>query len=243
MSKLIIDILYIKQSLENIGYIINECIERNNNGVNWQVKFTNSGAIATIYDTNTKENTVVNGKVESNEQQFLKGFIDSIKCNEKVVDPLNKTIVNLINSKKESTYYDFKESLSEYGPDLLHDILCMVNNIDNQEAYLIYGVSDNFAVVGSDKKIISNNLNDFLRNISFAGDNQPQCEVKHLYYKSNDIDVIVINKSKKVPHYITVKYKGVFENQIYTRNGDSNTPKNKHANYDQVVKLWKIHFS
>ncbi len=68
MSKISVDIELIKTSLKNIGYEISDCIERENNGKNWQVKFSNSGAIVTIYDSNKTKNTVVNGKVDDCEK-------------------------------------------------------------------------------------------------------------------------------------------------------------------------------
>jgi carbamoyl-phosphate synthase large subunit len=71
MAKISIDIENIKESLTAIGYEISDCIERENNGFNWQIKFYNSGAIVTIYDTNTKKNTVVNGKYEEGENKIL----------------------------------------------------------------------------------------------------------------------------------------------------------------------------
>lgn len=52
MSKINIDIEYIKEQLQNIGYEISDCIERKNNGINWQLKFCNSGAVVSIYDSN-----------------------------------------------------------------------------------------------------------------------------------------------------------------------------------------------
>ena len=72
MAKVSIDIEYVKDSLSKIGYVISDCIERENNGTNWQLKFSNSGANVTIYDTNTKKNTVVNGKCEEGEKESLK---------------------------------------------------------------------------------------------------------------------------------------------------------------------------
>lgn len=68
MSKISIDIEYIKLNLKNIGYEISDCIERENNGTNWQLKFSNSGAIVTIYDSNNMKNTVVNGKADDYEK-------------------------------------------------------------------------------------------------------------------------------------------------------------------------------
>ena len=242
MSKINIDIADIQQSLQNLGYEINDCIERENHGKNWQIKFSNSGASVTVYDSNKTKNTVVNGKLENGEKESLKWLVDSIKCKEFSVDPLNKYIVDLIHSRQEDTYYDFKECLHHDNESLLHDILCLANNTDNSDAYLIFGVTNTFEVVGVDEEIKSNNLFDFLRTISFAGDHVPEIEIKNLYYKYKHIVVIVCKSSKHVPFYLAKKYRGIHSGQIYTRIGDTNTPKNEHANYQDTERLWRIHF-
>ena len=43
MAKITIDIDNIKSSLEKIGYEISDFITRENHGLNWQIKFCNSG--------------------------------------------------------------------------------------------------------------------------------------------------------------------------------------------------------
>ena len=92
MAKITIDIERIKENLENIGYEITDCIERNNNGKNWQFKFSNSGAIVTIYDSNVVKNSVVNGKCDPEEKEKLKEFVDGFKSNEIQLKDINKTI-------------------------------------------------------------------------------------------------------------------------------------------------------
>ena len=240
----IIDIENIKSSLEIIGYEISDIIERKNNGFNWQIKFSNSGAIVTVYDTNTKKNSVVNGKYDENENIVLKDLVDGIKCKEYTVDPLNETIVSLINSKKESSYYDFKREWYTKGKDgdLLHDILCLANNLDNKDSYLIIGVSDDYEVVGVEQWKKSNDIIDFLKSKKFAGDHLPEIEFHKLYYKHKKIDVLAIKNSKNVPFYITEKYKSVCPFHIYTRTGDTNTPINSSASFSDTEKLWRVHF-
>lgn len=242
MSKISIDIDYIKDNLLKIGYIISDCIERENHGKNWQLKFSNSDAIINIYDTNSKKNTVVNGKACYEEKQKLKLIVDELKCKELTIDPLNKEIVDLINNKVEKDYYDYKLKLHENKEDLLHDILCLSNNIKNIDAYLIFGVNDECEVVGLKEKLKSNNILDFLKSKSFAGDHMPEIEVKNLFYLYYDIGVIVCKSSKHVPFYLTERFKGIRENQIYTRVGDTNTPKDRNASYNYIEKLWKFHF-
>ena len=243
MAKVSIDIEYVKDSLSKIGYVISDCIKRDNNGLIWQLKFSNSGASVTIYDTNTKKNSVVNGKCEEEEKESLKAIVDEIKCKEASIDPINETIVKYINSKKEMDIYDFKQewhSPSKDG-DLLHDILSLANNENNEDAYLIIGVTDDHEVVGVKEWKKSNDIYDFLRSKKFAGGHIPTVELKKVYYKYYKIDVLVIKHSHNVPFFLTKQYKDVGI-QIYTRVGDTNTPKNEMASYDVIEKLWKIHF-
>ncbi len=244
MAKVSIDIEYVKNSLLKIGYVISDCIERENNGTNWQLKFSNSGAIVTVYDTNTKKNTVVNGKCEVGEKESLKEIVDGIKCKELPIDPVNEKIVAFINSKKEASQYDFKQEWQTSGKDgdLLHDILCMANNENNEDAYLIIGVADNYEVVGVKEWKKSNDVFDFLRSKKFAGGHIPNVELKKAYYKYLKIDVLVLFHSPNVPFFLQEKYRDV-GTQIFTRVGDTNTPKTEMASYSVIEKLWKIHFA
>lgn len=242
-----VDINYIKNGLEKIGYIVSDgSPELKNNESSWQIKFNNSEAIVNVYKANNKGNTVIQGKPEEGEKESLKSIVERLKHEEIIIDDLNLKIVNLINSKKEDYYYDFKQKWHDSKENLLHDILCLSNNLENEDAYLIIGVSDNNIVCGindSDKRYSSNDLMDFLRGKQFAGNNKPDIYLERCLYKFKQIDVLVCKASPNVPFYLEKNYKGVFAHQIYTRNGDTNTPKNCHASYDQVKRLWRVHFS
>lgn len=244
MAKVTVDIEHIKNSLSNVGYVISDVIERDNKGTNWQIKFSNSNAIVTVYDTNHKNNTVVNGKPEANEAILLKELVEGFKRKEIMVDPINKDIVELINSQKEGAYYDFKQQWCEAkkNGDLLHDILCLANNTENRDAFLIVGVTDTYEVIGVADWKKSNDILDFLKSKKFAGGHIPQIELKKIYYKFMKIDVLQIVASSDVPFFLEEKYKDV-GTQIYTRIGDTNTPKNQRANYRDIEKLWETHFS
>lgn len=244
MSKISVDIDYIKNGLESIGYVICDCIERENNGKNWQIKFSNSGAIVTIYDTNKTKNTVVNGKPEETEREILKAIVEDLKCKEFKIDALNQEIISLIQEKRERDYYDFKLIPHQEKDSLLHDILCLSNNVDNRDAYLIIGVEDHtYRVEGvGETDFKSNEIYDFLKSVKFAGNHMPEIEIKNIRYKHKKLVVIICKSSKYVPFYLTERYRSVPEYHIYTRVGDTNTPKNQHANYFDVEKLWRIHF-
>lgn len=244
MAKISIDIEYVKCALTEMGFVISDCIERDNNGLNWQLKFHNSGAIVTVYDTNTKKNTVVNGKCEEGEGAALKEIVDGLKCKEITLDPITPAIVSFINSNQEGSNYDFKQEWHSEGKnsDLLHDILCLANNTMNEDAYLIVGVTDSYDVVGVADWRKSNDVYDFLRSKKFAGNHIPDILLHKVYYKHHKVDVVEIKSSKNVPFYLAERYKDVGV-QIYTRVGDTNTPKNETANYNDVEKLWRIHFA
>ena len=50
---------------------------------------------------------------------------------------LYEEISELIDLKTEGDYWDFKVQWHENKADLLHDIICMANNLANRNAYLI----------------------------------------------------------------------------------------------------------
>ena len=243
MAKITIDIERIKENLENIGYEITDCIERNNNGKNWQFKFSNSGAIVTIYDSNVVKNSVVNGKCDSEEKEKLKAIVDGFKSNEIQLKDINKTIVNIIRTKKEDYFYDFNEILHKDNEHLLHDILCLSNNLENKDAYLIIGVRDDYEVIGINDEWKSNNIYDFIKTLKFAGDRRPNIQIDEIYFMYKKIMVIKCIASSDVPFYLEKRYKGINDHQIYTRVGDTNTPRNQHASYNDIERLWSFHFN
>ncbi len=47
----------------------------------------------------------------------------------------------MIEKKTKGGYWDFKKCWHSNKTDLLHDIICMANNIENKDACIIIGVS------------------------------------------------------------------------------------------------------
>ena len=64
---------------------------------------------------------------------------------------LKEIISELLRLGYEGTYWDFKEDYTDCREDKLIDIICMANNIDGHQAYLIYGADDNGNVKGIEK--------------------------------------------------------------------------------------------
>lgn len=165
---------------------------------------------------------------------------------------LKEEILNLIALKQEGVYWDFKREwygFEDYKKvDLLHDIICMANNLAFRDAYIIIGVDEenNYEVVNvRDDKNRRNTqqLVDFLKDVRFAGDVRPIVCVEEISVGDKYLDIIVIKKSKQTPFYLKEKYKNMlFPFHIYTRIQDTNTPKTNSADIDKVEELWKNRF-
>ena len=57
-------------------------------------------------------------------------------------------IRQLIELSAEGEYWDFKQQWHSNNAELLHDIICMANNLVNRDAYIIVGVADSKSVQG-----------------------------------------------------------------------------------------------
>lgn len=173
-------------------------------------------------------------------------------------DDLGKIVRDLMYQNTEGEYWDFKEYPYFYDgqekrekdkkrKDLLHDIICMSNNLSNREAYLIMGVSDNpieikgvnhFKNRWSQEKYL-----DFIQAKKWAGDNIPSLEFVTVDNgNGKELDVLVIHKSSQVPYYLKENYKGVIGNKIYVRKGAKNTSIDKQAEMQDIEKLWAYRF-
>ncbi len=165
------------------------------------------------------------------------------------MENLREEILNLISLKQEGAYWDFKKEWYDvsHKQNLLHDIICMSNNLVNRDGYIIIGVDEenDFQVVdiiGDANRKNTQKLIDFLKDKKFAGDVRPTVLVETIEIQNKQIDIIVVKNSVNTPFYLIEKYKGVFPNQIYTRIQDTNTPLTSSADIDKVEWLWKKRF-
>ena len=118
-------------------------------------------------------------------------------------------IVNLISLRQEGAYWDFKrEWYSEkQKSSLLHDIICMANNLVNRDAYIIIGIDEENAYSIRDVQNDPNRKNTqmmvtFLRDKKFAGDIRPTVYVESIQVAEGTIDVIVVKNSTNTPFYL-----------------------------------------
>jgi hypothetical protein len=167
-------------------------------------------------------------------------------------------ILNLINSKREGDYWDFKEEPHENKASLLHDIICLANSLHRGKRFLIYGVSDpeDGAIIKGLSPKQKNRKSqvqfiDFLRTKPFAGHSRPELELQTLTINNKEIDILVIFDNPSKPYYLTDDYsdklkngkiKTVKANHIYTRTNDTNTPIDKSADIGIIEKMWKQRF-
>lgn len=160
-----------------------------------------------------------------------------------------KEILELIDLKQEGAYWDFKREWysQEKKADLLHDIICMANNLENKDAYIIIGIDEenNYevkSVDGDGNRKNTQMIVDFLRDKKFVGGIRPTAYVKTIFVEDNDVDVIVIKNSNSTPYYLTERFQSIMANNIYTRVMDTNTPKDNSADIQHVEYLWKKRF-
>ncbi|MEQ0488931.1 RNA-binding domain-containing protein [Anaerococcus murdochii] len=160
-------------------------------------------------------------------------------------------ILELMNLRQEGGYWDFKKewykSDNKGKQDLLHDIICMSNNLYSRDAFIIIGVNeeDNYNlrdVSEDDGRKNTQNIVDFLKDKKFAGGLRPTVYVKSYQILGKTIDIIVILNDNNTPYYLTDKFQQIRANYIYTRIQDTNTPIDRSADLDKVEYLWKKRF-
>lgn len=165
------------------------------------------------------------------------------------IDVFLLEIKNLIASKREGEYWDFKEKYHIKKADLLHDIICMANNRADKNGYIIFGVSDDYDIIGVDNdenRKNQQNVIDFLKGKKFSGGIRPTIELVTLPIEGKQLDVLIVKNSTDTPYFVTEDYndgkRRVRANYIYTRIGDTNTDIDKSADINHIEYLWKKRF-
>lgn len=86
---------------------------------------------------------------------------------------------------------------------ILHDIICMSNNLSNRTAYIIIGIDEqqDYSIVDvscDPNRKNTQKLVDFLKDKKFAGGIRPVVHVESLHYSNGVIDTIVIENSSNI---------------------------------------------
>ncbi len=165
-------------------------------------------------------------------------------------DDLKNEILELIERHTEGEYWDFKQQWHSNNVDLIHDIICMANSLANRDCYIIIGVEDEtynvLGASGEKRKNQQNVINLLQQKPSWAGGYVPEVYVKTISIEDKEIDIVVIKQSDNTPFYLLEDYKKegqpIFKGAIYTRKGDTNTPKTETADLYDTELLWKRRF-
>lgn len=166
------------------------------------------------------------------------------------IDKLTVEIKNLISTRREDDWWDFKREHHHNKADLVHDIICMANNRPRRDSYIIFGVeNDTYNVIGvenNEKRRNQQCITDLLKNIAFAGGVRPRIEIHTIIIENHKIDVLIVKDSLNVPYYIEKEYtdknRKVRPYHIYTRVADTNTPINMQADINDIEFLWRKRF-
>ena len=165
------------------------------------------------------------------------------------VDIVNE-VTELIERRTEGIYWDFKQQWYSKNADLLHDIICMANNPANRDAYIIIGVEDATGEItdisNDEKRKNQQQVIDLIRKKpQWAAGNIPEIYITTIPISEKKVDVIIIKQSDSTPFYLLDNYKDngiLYKGNIYTRKGDTNTPKTETANLYDTEILWKRRF-
>lgn len=160
---------------------------------------------------------------------------------------LRREISQFILLQQEGEYWDFKRQWYSNNGDLLHDIICMANNLSNHDAYIIIGIDEenNYSIVDVCKDPHRKNTQkivDFLKDKKFVGGIRPIVYVQSLVFPKGEIDVVVVKNSHNTPFYLNERFEKVLPNNIYTRVMDTNTPIDKSADINNIEHLWRKRF-
>jgi len=165
---------------------------------------------------------------------------------------LEPIIRELIASKQEGDYWDFKVKPHDNKADLLHDLLCLANSRHKGDRFLIFGVddpADGAAIVGlgpagKGRKTQADYL-DFLGSQHFAGGNRPAVKLVPLLLNGLEVDVLIIADVPIKPYWLTKDYvdgNRRVRQHIYTRVEDRNTPIAESADLVLVEEMWRQRF-
>lgn len=160
---------------------------------------------------------------------------------------LKTEILRLISLCQEGEYWDFKKEWHKNKNDLLHDIICMANNLSKHDGFIIIGVDEesNYSIcdISDDpNRRKTQDIVTFLRDKKFAGGIRPTVYVQNFCINDKTIDVVVVINDRNTPYFLKENYQGVFANNIYSRIMDTNTPKTASADINIIEKLWKKRF-
>lgn len=165
---------------------------------------------------------------------------------------LRDVIETFIEQGHEGAFWDFKKIWPSSNIDLVHDIVCMANNLESSTSYIIIGIDEENGYTtfdvreNFDHRKNTQQLCNLLWKYPWAYA-MPSVEVEEIDFDDGYIDVIVVQrKTEAAPYFFTKeierKGKKLHAGAIYTRIKDSNTPVDETASPHDAEMLWKMKF-
>ena len=97
---------------------------------------------------------------------------------------LQDTIKGLLSLKREGGYWDFKKEWYDDKGELLLDVLCMANNLEDMDAYIILGVEDSTwsikGVEADPNRLPLRNLSQIISKKKYA-EYDPEVDLQTIY--------------------------------------------------------------
>lgn len=162
---------------------------------------------------------------------------------------MKKLLDNLLLSESEGLWWDFKQKFHDDLFDLLHDITCLANVIHDGDRFLIFGINDDFEVVGLDLekcRFSQADIISYLRQQPYAENNVPTIDIKFVKYVEKSIAVLSIKNERLKPFYFTKELKHrnkiLRAGAVYSRIKDTNTPRDSCANPQDIKAMWLERF-
>lgn len=157
--------------------------------------------------------------------------------------PLAELVPYLLSLGREGDFWDFKKEWHSNIEDLIKDIICFANTVHDEDCYLIFGVSDDCAIVGMQSaRRQQADILDTLEKLYFAGDVVPQISLETITLEDEEIDILRIYNCEQTPVYLKKPYGQMMQGCVYARVGDKNTPNRSNADILVIEKLWKKRF-
>lgn len=160
-------------------------------------------------------------------------------------------VPRLIDLRREGPYWDFKKQWHDENWELVHDIICLANNLDSDVSYLVIGIDedDDYRVCDVETatdapRKTNQSLVDLLSKQRWGSPQAPFALVEPLELEGGHIDVIVIQSRREdMPYYLGKTNGQLRAWMIHTRRVDSNTPVDTGANWSEVQGIWRHHFA
>lgn len=150
----------------------------------------------------------------------------------------------LIDTKEETEICDFKREWPKSLDGIIKDIICFSNRVEEDDAYIIFGVDDNKTIVGlnnQDRKFNQNKVIDYLRTLPF--ETRPNINLETITIDGYELDILTIHNCNLTPVYLLRDYKSIRAGVIYTRVKDTNSPSGEQLEPKKIERLWMKRFN